>query len=53
MKPDLPVVHIWDVHEGKIASFRQFVGGARPAPPRKPAAGRSYERRSTRPFQSQ
>ena len=28
MKLDLPVVHIWDVHEGKIASFRQFVDGA-------------------------
>lgn len=28
MKLDLPIVHIWDVHEGKIASFRQFVDGA-------------------------
>lgn len=28
MKLDLPVVHIWDVHEGKIARFRQFVDGA-------------------------
>jgi ketosteroid isomerase-like protein len=22
---DLPVVHVWDVHDGKIARFRQFV----------------------------
>ena len=21
---DMPVVHVWDVHEGKIARFRQF-----------------------------
>ena len=25
LKLDLPVVHIWHVHEGKLASFRQFV----------------------------
>lgn len=27
-KLDLPVVHIWDVHEGELAGFRQFVDGA-------------------------
>jgi uncharacterized protein len=26
---DLPVVHIWDVHDGKIARFRQFADTAK------------------------
>ena len=25
---DLPVVHVWDVRDGKIACFRQFIGTA-------------------------
>jgi uncharacterized protein len=26
---DLPVVHVWDVHDGKIARFRQFADTAK------------------------
>jgi ketosteroid isomerase-like protein len=26
---DLPVVHIWDIHDGKVARFRQFIDTVR------------------------
>jgi ketosteroid isomerase-like protein len=26
---DLPVVHVWDVRDGKLARFRQFMDTAR------------------------
>lgn len=31
---DLPVVHVWDIRDGKLTRFRQFIDTVKLAPPR-------------------